>query len=275
MFRHLLSSNSARNCDWMGEGEVCLAVLTDGVTEDENLSRTELKRDHQYLLDDAEPDSFPNKKQAKEVSNEDVRSEVSNPNISPKETTSTVQEFTSQAAKLGNSNQVECGEVTSTCSGSSSADETLSDGDRSRNDTSRVDDNASGAVETSLIVREIPKHANSTGIRKITFKFSKRKEDYDNQTYASVVRPERESSAVFGSDREMLESKYRNDYPESSKFCSRAPNVEFEISKKVVPTNVKKLLGTGILDGAQVKYISTSGQVNYFFFYMFLECVTV
>ncbi|XP_059462740.1 uncharacterized protein LOC132191664 [Corylus avellana] len=246
----------------MGEGEVCLAVLSDGVTEDENLSRTELKRDHQYLLDDAEPDSFPNKKQAKEVSNEDVRSEVSNPNISPKENTSTVQEFTSQAAKLGNSNQVECGEVTSTCSGSSRADETLSDGDRSGNDTSRVDDNASGAVETSLIVREIPKHANSSGIRKITFKFSKRKEDYDNQTYASVVRPERESSAMFGSDREMLESKYRNEYPESSKFCSRAPNMEFEISKKVVPTNVKKLLGTGILDGAQVKYISTSGQVE-------------
>lgn len=246
----------------MGEGEVCLPVLTDGVSENENVSRTELKRDHQHLLDDAEPDSFPNKKQSKEVSNEDVRSEVSNPNISPKENTSNVQEFTSQAAELGNSNQVECGEVTSTCSGSSSADDTLSDGDRGGNDTSRVDENASGAVETSLIVREIPKHANSTGIRKITFKFSKRKEDYDNQSYASVVRHER-ASAMVGYDREMLESKYRNEYPESSDFCLRSPNMEFKIPKKVVPTNVKKLLGTGILDGAQVKYISTTGQVNY------------
>lgn len=244
------------------EGEVCLAMLADGVIENESLSRTELKRDHQCLLDDAQPDLFRNKKQAKEVSNEDVRSEVSNPNISPKGNASTAQEFTSQPAELENRNQVECGEVTSTGSGSAGADETLSNGVPSGNDTSRTSNGASAAVETSVIVREIPKHGNSTGIRKITFKFSKRKEDYNNQSYASVVRPERESSAMLVSDREMLKSNYGKEYLETSNFCLRTPNMECKISKKVVPTNVKKLLATGILDGAQVKYISTTGQVE-------------
>ena len=41
----------------------------------ENASSTELKRDHQCLDEDTEPESLHSKKQAKEVSNEDVRSE--------------------------------------------------------------------------------------------------------------------------------------------------------------------------------------------------------
>ena len=48
-------------------------------------------------------------------------------------------------------------------------------------------------------------------------------------------------------------------------FC--APNMELKTSKSVAPksylTNVKKLLlSIGILDGALVKYISTSQEVN-------------
>lgn len=259
------------------------------VMENENLSvskTTELKRDHQCLLEDAEPDQFPSKKQAKEVSNEDIRSEVSNPNTSPKQNGSSVQEFTSQPAGLGNGNQVECGEVTSTCLGSSSSsssEETLSDGDRSgNNNTSRANHDgnadASGAVvETSRVVLEIPKDARSTGIRKITFKFSKRREDYDNQSYASVAPPvtngvansmsygghfERDFSAMIDSRSDMLESAYGKENPETSNFCLQTPDNEFNMSKKFVPTNVKKLLATGILDGARVKYVSTSGKVE-------------
>ena len=119
-----------------------------------------------------------------------------NPNTSsPKQNESSVQEFTSQSPGLGNgngsNNQVDCGEVTSTCWGSntsSSLDETLSHhGD---NDTSHDVDasaSASGTIETSQVVMEILKDVWSTGIRKITFKFSKRREDYDNQSCALVV----------------------------------------------------------------------------------------
>ena len=267
---------------------MCLDVLTIGVSENENTTN-ELKRDHQYLLEDEAEPLFPNKKQAKEVSNEDIRSEVSNPNTcSPKQNgSSSVQEFTSQSPGLGNgngsNNQVECGEVTSTCLGSnssSSSDEALSHHDD--NDTSHDADasaSASGAVETSRVVMEIPKDVRSTGIRKITFKFSKRREDYDNQSYASVVsQPETNGVAIgmsygvhfeqdystemIDSGRVMVESTYGKEYlgPRKSGFGSS--NNEFNVSEKVVPTNVKKLLATGILDGARVKYVSTSGKVN-------------
>ena len=272
------------------EGAVCLDVLTNGVSENENTTN-ELKRDHQYLLEDEAEPLFPNKKQAKEVSNEDIRSEVSNPNTcSPKQNGSgSVQEFTSQSPGLGNgngngsNNQVECGEVTSTCLGSnssSSSDETSSHhGD---NDTSHDADasaSASGAVETSRVVMEIPKDVRSTGIRKITFKFSKRREDYDNQSYASVVsQPETNGVAIgmsygvhferdysvsmIDSGRGIVESTYGQEYLGPRKSGLVSSNNEFNVSEKVVPTNVKKLLATGILDGARVKYVSTSGKVN-------------
>ncbi|XP_075638285.1 uncharacterized protein LOC142610366 isoform X2 [Castanea sativa] len=278
------------------EGAVCLDVLTNGVSENENLT-SELKRDHQYLLeeDEAEEPLFPNKKQAKEVSNEDIRSEVSNPNTcSPKQNGSTsVQEFTSQSPALGNgnenenenengsNNQVECGEVTSTCLGSSnsssSSDDTLSHhGD---NDNDNDNDTSHDADETSRVVMEIPKDVRSTGIRKITFKFSKRREDYDNQSCASMVsRPETNgvangmsygvhferdySVAMIDSGRGMVESTYGKEYLGPRKSGLGSSNNEFNVSEKVVPTNVKKLLATGILDGARVKYVSTSGKIE-------------
>ncbi|KAG7964732.1 hypothetical protein I3843_09G185300 [Carya illinoinensis] len=265
----------------MGEEEaVCLALLTDVVRDNDNLSRTELKRDHQYFLDDAESDPYPNKKQTKEISNEEIRSEVLNPITSPKENVVGVQEFTSQPSEHGNINQAECGEVTSMCSGSSSSDENLSDQDRCGNDTSQAVNDAAGDAETSRVVLEIPKHVSSTGIRKITFKFSKRKEDYDKKSYASVAQPETNSSGngqscrgyfeepegdmlpMVDSSTDVLESRYGREYSETSIFGLHATNMDSKLFKKVVPTNVKKLLGTGILDGARVKYISTTGQVE-------------
>ena len=97
---------------------------------------------------------------------------------------------------------MECGEVTSTClesNSSSCSDETLSHhGD---NDTSHDADasaSAFGAVETSRVMMEIPKDVRSTGIRKITFKFSKRREDYDNQLCASVVSQPKTNGVANG-----------------------------------------------------------------------------
>ncbi|GMP96567.1 hypothetical protein CsSME_00045146 [Camellia sinensis var. sinensis] len=254
-----------------GEGEVFVAVLDDGGMENENSSRIELKRDHEWLgddteverctkkqakeassdtelescankyelessctkkqakdaLSDTELESCANKhelessctkkqakdslsdtelesanKQVKETSNDEIFSEVSNPNLSPRDNACSIQTISSQLAELVSNNQVASSE-------------------NSKNDTS-------GAVSTSLFVREIPKDFSSTGIRKITFKFSKRKEDYDNH------------SKVF--------------------LCQ--PNMELKMSKKVLPdsypTTVKKLLSTGILEGARVKYVTAS-----------------
>ncbi|KDP35597.1 hypothetical protein JCGZ_09035 [Jatropha curcas] len=251
----------------MGEDAICVEISTRVGIEKESTSRAELKRDHQFLTDDSEPEPISNKKQAKEASNEDIKSEVSNPVISPKENGSSCQDITSQPTELAACNQVGACEVTSTSSANLSPLDTLSEegehdseNNASQSDTSR---NAiSDSVSTSHVVLEIPKHASSSGIRKITFKFSKRKEDYDSQIAPSVAQPvgneicqeqfyKKEYGKHYSACAEMLENTDRY-------FC--APNMELKMSKKVVPnnypTNVKKLLSTGILDGARVKYLS-------------------
>lgn len=247
----------------VGEGTVCLAVSTDGEMENDGASKTELKRDRLCLVDSAEVDPFPNKKQAKEFSSDDIRSEVTNPVISPKENTSSFQDITSQPAVLANGNHLECGEVTSTCSENSSSEETLSnDGEPDGNRTRGITTDTCGSVVTSRVVLEIPKHVSSSGIRKITFKFSKRKEDDDVLSPASVAQP---VTGGFGGGyvHGGFSMEPRRDLSsmvsETNNFHLCAPNLELKMSKKVVPgsypTNVKKLLATGILDGARVKYV--------------------
>lgn len=254
----------------VGEGTVSLAVLTDGEMEnDDNSSKTELKRNHNCLTDNVELDPFPNKKQAKEVSNDDMRSEVTNPIISPKENTSSFQDITSQPAKLPNSsNHLECGEVTSTSSGNSTSDETLSDGEPDGNDTCQITTDTCGPVLTSRVVLEIPQHVSSSGIRKITFKFSKRKDDGDILSSASVAQPVTNgfgSGSFCGGSSKEPRRVLSALAAETSNFHLCAPNLELKMSKKVVPgsypTNVKKLLSTGILDGARVKYVSGTPEV--------------
>ncbi|OMO66195.1 Zinc finger, PHD-type [Corchorus capsularis] len=205
------------------------------IIEDVNSTKLDLKRERECLESEQElePDESPNKKQAKEVSNEDIRSEVSNPTVSPQENTSTFHDISSR-------NQAGCGEVTSLCSGSgsSSSEETLSESFETAD--------ASGVVSTSKVTLEIPKHLSSSGIRKITFKFSKKKEDYENETTYSV-----------GGECMNPENYYGNSSIEWNSRYSCAPNMELKMSKKVVPSNypsnVRELLGTGILDGARVK----------------------
>ncbi|KAK2657898.1 hypothetical protein Ddye_010950 [Dipteronia dyeriana] len=248
----------------MEESAVCVEIQTDEAVECS--SRTELKCDSEFPID-IEPDLLPDKKQAKEeplsALNEDVKSEVSNPVVSPKEITSSFHDITSQQTKLGTINQVRSSDddATSTSSGSLSSEETLSDdGEYSGNyqtETSRSNNN-SGDVSTSHVVLEIPKHvSSSSGIRKITFKFSKRKEDYVTDSSASVANGENSNYSIYDDIY-----AYTKDSPEGSNRYLCAPNMEIKMSKKVVPdeypTNVKKLLLTGILDGAPVKYISTT-----------------
>ncbi|GFZ02300.1 acyl-CoA N-acyltransferase with RING/FYVE/PHD-type zinc finger domain-containing protein [Actinidia rufa] len=251
----------------MGEGEVCMVVLHNGEMEDEKSPRIETKRDHEGVggHTDAEPCAKKQareapsddteletcaKKQVTEASNDDVCSEVSNPILSPREIACSVQTISSQPAELVCNTQVGSGETSSTCSGNSSTKENPSEEEHIKTDTC-------GEVSKSHCVLEIPEHVSSTGIRKITFKFSKRKEDYDDQFFGLAVQPVVDMNAEISTDREV--------FHEGSDGLLCHPNMELKMSKKVVldyyPTNVKKLLSTGILEGARVKYISTSGEI--------------
>ena len=245
-----------------------MVVLNNGEMEDEKSPRIEPKRDHEGIGDrtDAEPCAKKQareapsddteletcaKKQVKEASNDDVCSEVSNPILSPRDIACSVQTISSQPAELVSNTQVGSGEISSTCSGNSSREESPSEEEQIKTDTG-------GEVSKSHFVLEIPEHVSSTGIRKITFKFSKRKENYDNQFSGLAVQPAVDMNSEISTDREV--------FHESSDGLLCHPNMELKMSKKVVldnyPTNVKKLLSTGILEGARVKYISTSGKVS-------------
>ncbi|KAJ8754160.1 hypothetical protein K2173_002059 [Erythroxylum novogranatense] len=240
----------------MGEGAVCVEMATDVNLEKENTSGTELVPDlacaNEFLMDNVRQETFPDKKEAKEASNEDVKSEVSNPTDSSRENALSCQDISSQRAELMRSDQVGHGEETSTCSGSSCEEGQPS----SENVSSHVgtpQNDSSDSVSVCHVVLEIPKHVSSSGIRKITFKFNKRKEDYGTQTVTSVPEYGRSYSTWIDSGGEVSEGMDRY-------ACN--PNMELKMSKKVVPhnypSNVKKLLSTGILDGARVKYMSFS-----------------
>lgn len=280
----------------MGEEAVCVHALDEGRKENNEESRTELKRDYDQCVSDTERHMFPHKKQVKEVSNDEVRSEVSNPNVSTVEHALTFQDISSQPTESTDVNHAECGELTSTCLENSSSDETLSDeaGDlnittttnninnNNNNNTSQSDKNTSSAAMTSCVVMEIPKHASSSGIRKITFKFSKKKEDYGYQPPAPVHRYTDGNHIGFHGVDEYLARDYCSGglvenmgYAHDGDVESYARNMELKMSKKVVPncypTNVKKLLSTGILDGAVVKYIYNPGKVKFTFDVYFIH----
>ncbi|KAL2509406.1 Acyl-CoA N-acyltransferase with RING/FYVE/PHD-type zinc finger domain [Forsythia ovata] len=223
--------------------------------------------------------------QVKEASNDDILSEVSNPVLSPKDVTSSVT-TSSQPVEMVGKDPVGSGEILSTCSRNSS-DGSLCEEEHSRNDTSE-------SVSISRVVLEIPKDVSTTGIRKITFKFSKPKED--SNSYLSVPAAEPVTNNGFPNyyvdnplcgpaaqpipsndihynnawnafdvgdmNRKMNSRTDVNDFYETQSPFPCVPNRELKMSKKVIPenypTNVKKLLSTRILEGARVKYISIS-----------------
>ncbi|GMP96513.1 hypothetical protein CsSME_00045141 [Camellia sinensis var. sinensis] len=136
-----------------GEGEVFVAVLDDGGMENENSSRIEwlgddtevepcTKKQAKDASSDTELESCANKhelessctkkqakdslsdtelesanKQVKETSNDEIFSEVSNPNLSPRDNACSIQTISSQLAELVSNNQVASSENSSTCSG--------------------------------------------------------------------------------------------------------------------------------------------------------------
>ncbi|KAI7736790.1 hypothetical protein M8C21_011225, partial [Ambrosia artemisiifolia] len=178
-------------------------------------------------------------KEVKEASNDDISSEVSNPNISPRDNSSSFQTVNSQPnGKLVMKDQVVCGEITSACSGNLSSEGNSSQEEHGTNDTY-------GTVSTSHVVIEVPKHATtSSGIRKITFKFSKRKEDYDNQLSASVSGTRKVPRLTPISEQGL------HEHGDSVLYSTNMESM-----------TVKKLLSTRILEGAKVKYVSASGEL--------------
>ncbi|CAN4109652.1 unnamed protein product [Withania somnifera] len=199
-----------------------------------------------------------------DVKEDDMLSEVSNPNLSPTVNTSSFQTISNQGVDFLSNNQGGSGEITSFLSGNSSAEESVSEELHNQVDAPK-------AVAKSSVVLEIPKEFSTTGVRKITFKFNKRRDDYVNAS-AKATLPvtagvddahawnplESDEMSVQG-----ISSIDGASYQHKDPF-SYPLKMELKMSKKVTsdayPTNVKKLLSTGILEGARVKYISSSGK---------------
>ncbi|CAL5433870.1 unnamed protein product [Camellia sinensis] len=73
------------------------------------------KKQAKDSLSDTELESA--NKQVKETSNDEIFSEVSNPNLSPRDNACSIQTISSQLAELVSNNQVASSENSSTCSG--------------------------------------------------------------------------------------------------------------------------------------------------------------
>ncbi|KAK6943690.1 Tify domain binding domain [Dillenia turbinata] len=250
----------------MEEEEVCVPELINGHIEDceksENNSRMEMKREFQLVVDSNESETCPSKKQAKESSNnEDTRSEVSNPDPSLGDNTSILHKIPFPPPESAKINEVGCGEVTSTRSDDSSTD-SLSDEENSDRESSHI-------VSASHVVLEAPKNGSSSGIRKVTFKFSNRtKPQLDESMSNSVAvsngvcsqsyREEYGLNALMSHDfsLETHSTMWSERFSEANDLVDVPFRRESKISKDLVPNNVKKLLSTGILEGARVKYMA-------------------
>ncbi|XP_042041878.1 uncharacterized protein LOC121787261 isoform X1 [Salvia splendens] len=214
----------------------------------------------------------------KEPTNDDLHSEVSDPNPSPKQVTSSLT-ISSQPHDVLGGEHGGCGEITSACSWNSFTDGKFCEEEHSKGKLE--------SVSTARVVLEIPKHVRPTGIRKITFKFSKRKDEcdtdlsskpladdkfdedlYDNQISVSTADGLSMHGFRNGDMIALENSKVKSCMVDGECLHPRspscAPNMELMMSKKIIPdsypSNVKKLLCTGILEGARVKYISMSGE---------------
>lgn len=163
-------------------GEVCLAVTNYDIGVEHKSVKVEQKRGRTCLGDDVDDfeERFPNKKPAKEFSNDEVHSEVSNPVVSNGEIVSCSKSIpVSLVGELGSRNPADSTESMSSSSQSSS-EETDTDDENSEDEKLNV------VSAPLMVVRDIPEHLSSTGVRKITFKFSKNMGDYKHQFPASA-----------------------------------------------------------------------------------------
>ncbi|KAK4767147.1 hypothetical protein SAY86_014897 [Trapa natans] len=145
---------------------------------------------------------------------------------------------------------------------------TLTNEDYGRNCAESSGRVSHGSITKSCVVLEIPEHASTTGVRKIKFKFSKRQDLVSQPSSGAGIhvpyrnpkdQQEQDCLTFDRTSSEAHASTYQGRCTLDSNFHPCAPNMELKMSKKVVPhgflTNVKKLLSTGILDGARIKYV--------------------
>lgn len=215
----------------MGGEEEEGAVSLEIPTEESVPERLELKRER--LRNEGE--ESPSKKQAKEPSNDDIVSEISNPvSSSPVENTSRfrgVVVVSTHPVKSGSGDSpvVECNEEFG-------SEETVSDEEERSGNVVAGSPPPTTTTKAEQFVLEIPKHLSSTGVTRITFKLSKQKDvpvvvkdhhAWDDDDEKLLLLPKKKKKKVVASS-----------------------------SSGGFPSNVKKLLATGMLDGAPVKYIS-------------------
>ncbi|KAL2933948.1 Increased DNA methylation 1 [Bienertia sinuspersici] len=255
----------------MGEREVCVLALPSNHVEIPKNHVNELKREVGCVINEAEFVSSPRKKHAKlfspsNVNVDDMSSEVLDPVVS----TTIVNDHengddhaTVNASSLETTSNHNPGDLGDRSNDRANSDETTCESSGHSCTMSSCDESTrncgSTGASTSQITLEIPEHASTTGIRKITLKFSKSRKEYDSKLSTSGARVFfnglHDGDSVIDSNDELWFDDLADHFPY---------NMELKMSKKVFPdsypTNVKKLLATGILEGARVKYISTSGE---------------
>ncbi|KAL0336842.1 UNVERIFIED_CONTAM: Autoimmune regulator [Sesamum calycinum] len=182
------------------------------------------------------------KNEVKEPSNDDIHSEVSNPNLSPKHVTSSLT-ISSQPVDVLGSDHGGCGEITSACSPNTFADVSFCEEEHSKCKPE--------SVSKACVVLEIPSMLGPL----FSVPASEHLTNVDIQSHDWNALENMEINLSMDG-REFHDTR-------SPSLC--VPNRELKMSKKIIPdnypTNVKKLLSTGILEGARVKYISISGEV--------------
>ncbi|XP_058099106.1 uncharacterized protein LOC131243631 [Magnolia sinica] len=244
----------------MENGAVCLTV-----------SIMESKRVRECVVDGTEQELLPYKKQAVEVSNSELISDVSDANVPTDENGSICQTVSSQQPdQLSRSEIISmsspgCGDIPSVSTGNSSTEST----DNKEN----CGNDCSTALSTSQPI---------TGIRKLKIKFSKTNgvsistgmtvgngsgsgPSYDGfhaEPKIGITGTDKmKGNEPVDSSVAMLGDAPRLDIgTQSTHQCHLKEKLELKMSKKVVPnecaSTVKRLFSTGLLEGVHVKYIS-------------------
>lgn len=219
------------------------------VTAREPCSKKQAKQGLKYVK--KLENSVGQKEQPKEVSYVEKFFEVSNPNFSPIENVSCQKTSSSRKrAKKVSDDQSEISasdnqdETRSTCSWNTSTEESLSD---ELGQNAVIDKNC-----CSQYVLENQSHDSITVVRKIDFRCSKKREEYNNQISANLTG-------------QFVISNFDDRF---NKLPQLNPSLEMELKMQnnvfadSFLTNVEELLSTGFLEGARVKYVFTSGNVS-------------
>ncbi|KAK9123526.1 hypothetical protein Sjap_013128 [Stephania japonica] len=243
----------------MGE-TVPLKVITDGEIMNENSFKTESKRRHEFVEDDAEMEASPSKKSSKGGLNDESNSEVFNPNISLLEDGASSETVSSQIADRSSKSAHK--ENLSTSAWKINAGFT-------DNNEQCIDDSAAVVPMKSEVVLEAPKSVGTGGIRRIILKFSKSKGTVNSMVCPSTIKVDTGMSYNHFHTECMMKPLESADSRanvllgtlgrEKQILCGPTRRTELKMPNKVLPnsylSSVKKLLSTGILEGLPVKYI--------------------